>query len=340
MNTIHVRNVHQALPEGLRHLSVAGLRETSRAGEVLVSPTPVMTVYDRPTERVLFWEDRDANPFFHLMEALWMLAGRNDVEWLSQFNYRMKEYSDDGLTFHGAYGHRWRRHFTIDQLEVAVRLLQNHPTTRRAVIQMWDCEEDLHISESEYKDIPCNDMIFLWINPEGSRLDMTVLCRSNDIIWGAYGANAVHFSILQEYLAARLSKPVGKLYQFSNNYHAYLEVFKKVEWLEREAADPYRAGLVKCPYTKQLVATEPLVTPAALSVFDEELHYFMGVDFDGEPPNYKNSFLRHAAIVGRAYRVWKKDHSVDAAQQLIAANTPSRWDFGVACIEWLGRRRK
>jgi thymidylate synthase len=54
-------------------------------------------------------------------------------------------------------------------------------------------------------------------------LDLTVLCRSNDVVWGAYGANAVHFSVLQEYLAGRIGVDVGVMYQFSNNYHGYVD---------------------------------------------------------------------------------------------------------------------
>ena len=33
-----------------------------------------------PTKELLFDPDRDANPFFHFMEGLWMLAGFNDLK--------------------------------------------------------------------------------------------------------------------------------------------------------------------------------------------------------------------------------------------------------------------
>ncbi len=81
MNVISVRNVHEALPEALRFLRQTGVPRDSRNGAVLQAPCPVTTVYRRPDERVLFWPERDANPFFHFMESLWMLAGRNDVAW-------------------------------------------------------------------------------------------------------------------------------------------------------------------------------------------------------------------------------------------------------------------
>ena len=91
--------------------------QESRSGSVIEFPSPVTTTYKRPEERVLFYKNRDANPFFHLFESIWMLAGRDDVKYLSNFNKRMEEYSDDGHTLHGAYGYRWREYFLTDQLD-------------------------------------------------------------------------------------------------------------------------------------------------------------------------------------------------------------------------------
>ena len=63
---------------------------------------------------------------------------------------------------------------------------------------MWDAKQDLsHRNES--KDLPCNTHVYFSIR-EGF-LDMTVCNRSNDLIWGCCGANAVHMSFLQEYVA-------------------------------------------------------------------------------------------------------------------------------------------
>jgi len=107
-----------------------------------VFPEPVTTTYLRPTERVLFHAGRDANPIFHLMEAIWMLAGRNDVAFLEQFNRTIGQYSDNGEVFNAAYGHRWRKHFGHDQLIEVINLLRKDPKSRQAVIQMWD-DKDL-----------------------------------------------------------------------------------------------------------------------------------------------------------------------------------------------------
>lgn len=73
-------------------------------------------------------------------------------------------------------------------------------------------------------------------------LDMTVLNRSNDLVWGMLGANYVHFSFLQEYMAARLGVEVGRYTQFSNNLHVYTENnsgFHPEKWLANGVQDLY-----------------------------------------------------------------------------------------------------
>ncbi len=266
MHVLDVRNVNEALPKMLQHLEEKGERKPSRYGGVIVAPTPVTTVYRKPMERVLFSPARDANPFFHLIEALWMLAGRRDVATLTHYVRRMKDFSEDGMIFHGAYGHRWRFFGDdgLDQLTMVVSLLKNHPNSRRAVIQMWDCEADLW-SHEKMKDIPCNLIVTPWIN--NKRLDLTVFCRSNDAIWGAAGANAVQFSILQEYLATMIGVGVGTLYQISNNFHAYNEIFEKLKILR-----PTHFTLHNDEYINgRVVPTKLIDSPAD---FDPELNYF------------------------------------------------------------------
>lgn len=169
MEILKVRNVQHALPEGIRLLEYFGNWQDSRNGRVVSMPCPVTTVYSKPTERVLFWDLRNANPFFHLMESFWMLGGREDVEWLVKYNKRMAEYSDDGEIFYGAYGFRWRKHFSgEDQLQKLITLLRNNSNTRRAVLSIWDAKCDLQTSESGFKDLPCLSGNTSFMSPEGS----------------------------------------------------------------------------------------------------------------------------------------------------------------------------
>lgn len=324
------RNVNHVFAEGCLYLRDYGKLQKSRAGDVLVCDHPVMSVYDKPTERVLFSWARDANPFFHLMESLWMLNGGQDARWLDQF---VKDFSSrfaetNGLLW-GAYGHRWRNHFDMDQLKVIVDRLTKNPDDRRVVLTMWDptydlCElrdyQDLDIPEP--KDLPCNTHVYPRI--VNGALDITVCCRSNDIIWGAYGANAVHFSILQEYLAAGIGVGVGKLYQLSNNFHAYVDVFEKIMKDGTGMDDPYRLNRVH---------TVPLVDD--FGRFDKDLFAFMsGVS----EHIYANRFFPEVAKpMLNVAKVWRSD---GASAAVVALHAIKAEDWKWAAKQFLSRRAK
>jgi thymidylate synthase len=314
MLTIFARNVAQALPKGLALLREVGKEEASRAGPVLVAPCPVMTIYDRPCERVLFSAERDANPFFHLAEALWMLAGRNDAAFLNLFIRNFGEqFAQPNGTVHGAYGFRWREMFSMDQLDEVVRILKEEPLSRQAVLTMWNPNVDLGFPD--LKDRPCNTQIYFRILD--ARLQMTVMCRSNDILWGAYGANAVHFSVLQEYLAARIGVKVGIYYQFSNNFHAYISELEK-HW------------------EQAMVDERPELKPISLvddvNSFDAELDALLILN---KPPN-ANRFLAFTAYpLLQAHADWRRKKHGEVYIWLSHVEAP---DWQAAATEWVDRR--
>ena len=223
MHVINAENVNDAMAKGIDLILDQGVQVESRNGMTLEVPEPVATVYKNPYQRVLISYARDANPFFHLMESLWILAGRQDVKFLNEFNKRMVDFSDDGKVFNAPYGYRLRERFDdsgkcdFDQVAEVIAMLNRDPNSRRAVCQIWDTE-DLN---KDTKDKACNMSVVFRIRD--SRLDMTVYNRSNDMIWGAYGANAVQFSMLQEYVAAHLDIEMGTYTQVSNSFHVYTE---------------------------------------------------------------------------------------------------------------------
>ena len=215
----NVRDVPEMYSEMMRLLDMQGDIEQSRNGPVLTLPEPLLITVHQPWNRVLNDPIRCANPFFHVMEFVWMMAGSNDVKWISQFNSRFKEYADADGTVHGAYGYRWANYFKVDQLRQVVDLLKRDPESRRAVLGMWDPQHDLG---TEHNDLPCNTHIyFRRIN---GRLDMTVCNRSNDAVWGMTGANAVHMTLLHELVATLSGMGQGKYRVFTNNAHLYFEV--------------------------------------------------------------------------------------------------------------------
>jgi len=335
VEVICVDNVHQALPEGCRLLETKGVEVSTRNGKAWALTAPLATTYRQPCQRVLFWKERNANPFFHLMECLWMLAGRNDVAWISEYSSNIQNYSDDGFTFNGAYGYRWRKQFGFDQFSLIVAALKENAQDRRQVLQMWS-PADLQ-NQDLTKDVPCNTSAYFQV-VEGS-LDMLVSNRSNDLIWGAYGANAVHFSFLQEVVASFAGFPVGKYTQVSMNTHVYERHFPLARSLasyapdvlggQRHADSDYYAS----KHSKVLaypVVQDPRYWMEDLCRFTDEV-----------TRGYQNSFFPEVAIPMRdAWRVWKRQKAstsrVSNACQIIEDCCKAS-DWKKAALDWIRR---
>src|SRR3982750_2987971 len=159
MFTIQAHSVSDALCQGIRYIQEHGDVAQSRNGPVLVSPVPVTTYTDRPNWRVLSVPGRNENPFFHLIEALWMLAGKRDLAPLTSIVSR----DDGGRTQPGAYGYRWKCHFDYDQIEWAVKRLRADPNDRRVVIAMWDPNTDIDAANKGSADTPCGTHLYLGV---------------------------------------------------------------------------------------------------------------------------------------------------------------------------------
>lgn len=380
------RNVNEAFEGVVRGISdkmIPTVETPSRNGPVLQIPEPVIVTYENPRERVLFNQVRDCNPFFHLYEALWMLAGRNDVAPLKYYASTIDQFSDDGETFNGAYGYRWRHaHLRppaqetgneiggVDQLDVIVDHLTRMSGSRRAVLQIWNVEDDLLKIGSDLdfmkgkvsKDVCCNLSVMFSIREGGFKelgfmgcegrsgppprikyLDMTVTNRSNDLIWGMFGANVVHFSFLQEYLACALGVEVGVYNQFSNNAHVYTETnsgWKPDEWLSVYASPRTMHTPRMLSYSKGVGTSQPLFGKGQRELFDAEVKRFVE-NFSSEntvklSDHYETSFLNRTALpvcMAWSYYKIKAFRQADEWIQKIAGA-----DWRVACEDWMRKR--
>lgn len=222
------QSIPEAYVEALWKIKVFGELLPSRNGPVFTIPEPVTLTIRQPTMRVLSDATRNANPFFHVMETVWMFAGDNRVVWLEQFNKKIAKYADEDelgtRIINGAYGHRWLQRWG-PQVQYIVQLLKEEPTTRQAVLTMWDPTEDLF--HRHWNDRPCNTHIYFRVH-DGA-LNMTVCNRSNDLIWGMLGANAVHMTYLHELVAQAVKLPLGVYRVFTNNLHFYLNQYPNTQ---------------------------------------------------------------------------------------------------------------
>ncbi len=335
MYHIEAVNLTDAYYQGLALIDKEGFLGESRNGKTLMLPRPVVTSYAYPKEHVLFDAARDANPFFHMFEAMWMLGGSNDVAFVGQFAKQMYEYSDDGKTLHGAYGHRWRNHFKVDQLDLAIFELTKNPLGRRIVIGMWDPYIDPLVAEAGGKDVPCNTQVMFRVRPSGE-LDMTVTNRSNDMIWGAYGANAVHMSLLFEYVVLATGLPMGTYYQFSNDMHVYEHHFALVKGSTVDKSNPYEQDDEGYTALDFMPLWSPLgPQPETKAMFDSDVKTFLADPFS-KKNDYKTQWF--SLTVERMAAAWKLKKAGFYASALDVAGQIEAEDWRLACEQWLQRR--
>lgn len=221
------RNTNDLAPALYKKMDAHGITVNTRNGPAKRLPGVTTITLRHPWERVNFGAVRDANPFFHLIEAMAMLAGNdgNDVELLSYFAKNMLLYSDDGVSYNAFYGTRMRNYNCSyegytggDQLKDVCKILHEDPESRQACICLWDVDMDLG---TKTKDKACN--VFITFEVEKGFVNMTTFNRSNDAIFGGVtGANVVHFSFFQEYVACTLDLEMGVWHHSSANLHVYL----------------------------------------------------------------------------------------------------------------------
>jgi thymidylate synthase len=216
------QDVNEALPFLLKDLARGGEEVGSRAGRTL-ELTHVGVTLEDPRQREILVPHRKASIAAQIAETAWVLAGRSDVDWLCHYLPRASEFSDDGKVWRAGYGQRlrsWPRRDgdpsdVVDQLRWVVDHLRESPSSRQAVMSIWDPVVDTTLG----KDIPCND----WLNFSSrlGRLDLHVAVRSNDIIWGWSGINQFEWSVLLEVVAGLLGLQVGSLHFSTTSLHIY-----------------------------------------------------------------------------------------------------------------------
>lgn len=135
---------------------------------------------------------------FMAAEAAWMLSGDNRVETIAPYSQTIAKFSDDGLTFFGAYGPH-----ILAQLGYVIDTLIKDPDSRQAVCAIWQA------NPPESLDIPCTVSAHWLIRHE--RLYCVDYMRSSDI-WLGWPYDVFNFSMLSYYIALMIREATGKWY--------------------------------------------------------------------------------------------------------------------------------
>lgn len=149
--------------------------------------------------------------FSALGELLWYLSGSAATDHISHYISAYKAYDEDGIVY-GGYGPRLRGGH--DQLATVIALLRRKPSTRQAVIQIFDQDDLLE----PHKDIPCTCTLQFLNRAAG--LDLVVHMRSNDAFIGL-PHDVFCFSMIQELVARSVGAELGQYIHLAGSLHLY-----------------------------------------------------------------------------------------------------------------------
>jgi thymidylate synthase len=174
--------------------------------------------------------------FSALGELGWYLSGSGRTEHIA---YYLTDYwiFDESGRVHGGYGPRLRAYDGVDQLSLVADLLQRKPSSRRAVIQLYD-HTDL---VGEHRDVPCTCSLQFLLR-EGE-LRLVVYMRSNDAYRGL-PHDLFCFTMLQEIMARRLGAILGTYTHVVGSLHLYDE---NRDAAQRFIGEGYQSTLVQMP---------------------------------------------------------------------------------------------
>jgi thymidylate synthase len=166
--------------------------------------------------------------FSSLGELLWYLSRDNRLDFIERYVRRYREETEDGVEVYGGYGPRLFGQRGHDQVRNVIELLGNRPTSRRAVIQIFDAKD----IAADHKEIPCTTTLQFFVRNE--RLDMVTTMRSNDAYLGL-PHDVFCFTMLQEIIARSLGRDIGIYRHFAGSLHLYKDRWADAQHFVDEA---------------------------------------------------------------------------------------------------------
>lgn len=172
---------------------------------------------DEPTNNLILTGFRKWKQSYAEFEWKWYLSGDRNVSEIKKIAKIWDTMHNGDNIVNSNYGYHWMRNW---QIEFIINELSKKPSSRRAVLTIYDGKEH----EIHSKDTPCTlNVVF---NIIYGKLNMSVLMRSNDL-WYGFCNDQYCFSMLQKLVSDRLGTEIGWYYHFSTNLHLYNNFLNK-----------------------------------------------------------------------------------------------------------------
>ena|SRR3990167_7580894 len=262
--------------------------EVSPRGLMTKEIHPACAVLTLPCNNIVISEARAINPLFMIDEFAWIFNNMNDVEYISRFNKAMKNFSDDGITMHGAYGRRLYDYNGTNQIEEAFKKLNENKDTRQAVLLIFDPSKDYKPT----KDVPCNNLLKFTVR--NNQLDLSVYVRSQDMILG-FPYDVYHWTSFQQLMATILNLKIGYYYHIMDSAHIYQKDLN----LAREITDEECNDI--CSNDIPIIDYRNVInTPYSITAFAQCL-LIAGIDFHSSIEMMKNGMCEYIKLIAGMY---------------------------------------
>lgn len=204
-----VKNATQAFEMYYAKIKSEGI-DTNVGTKALYDVTIEMT---NPLDNIISTEWRKFSTKYAEREFNWYMSGNPSVEELQKYAPIWGNMHNGNFIVQSNYGWQWGRN---KQLEKCISQLIENKYTRQAWISIFDGKE----KDNYDFDTPCTLSVGFSVTPNTDNLNMTVLMRSNDLIYG-FCNDQYCFSKLLAYVADRTNMRVGKYIHYAHDLHIY-----------------------------------------------------------------------------------------------------------------------
>lgn len=216
-----------------------------------------------------------------IVELLWFLQGRTDVQWLQERGCKIwNEWADSDGDLGPVYGKQWRSWAcpdgqTIDQISDLVEQIKTRPYSRRLIVSAWNPADLPDESLSPQENVAQGRMalaachtLFQFYVAEG-RLSCQLYQRSADLFLGV-PFNIASYALLTHMLAQQCDLDVGDFVHTFGDCHLYNNHLTDDIVFEQLQREPR-------PLPKLVIKRKPA------SLFDYQLEDFEFQGYDPHP---------------------------------------------------------
>lgn len=234
----------QAYLDHLKYVLENGVKTQDRTGVGTLSVFGGEIRYDLSnntlplfTTKKVFWKGI-------LIELLWLLQGRTDIEFLKKHNVTIwDEWLKADNTLGPVYPKQWRNFEGVDQIAQVIDSIKNNPTSRRHIVSAWNPKDlpDMALP-------PCHAFFQFYVS--NGELSCKLYQRSSDLFLGN-PYNVASYSALTHLIAYECGLRAKEFIHSFGDSHIYLNHLSQVK--ELLGRNPYTPPKLKISLNEPLL---------------------------------------------------------------------------------------